>query len=190
MSNEDEPMAEMNFIPLIDIALTLLIIMMVTTAFIKPPGVSLKLPETATREGAPETPKDLTIVVAENGSRYVDAKPIDDAALQGLLRAMAAKDKESRVLVKADRGVVYEHVMSTMDLVRQAGLTKVVLPTEARLPGSQQSPVPASSGVPVPASTGSPVREPGAVLPTATGAAAPGATTQPASDAAGGTTTP
>ena len=52
---EDEPMADMNLIPLIDIALTLLIILMVTTAFIKQPGVSLKLPETATREGSPET---------------------------------------------------------------------------------------------------------------------------------------
>src|SRR4051794_10514337 len=52
---EDEPMADMNLIPLIDIALTLLIILMVTTAFIKHPGVSLKLPETTTREGAPET---------------------------------------------------------------------------------------------------------------------------------------
>jgi biopolymer transport protein ExbD len=48
-------MAEMNLIPLIDIALTLLIILMVTSAFIHRPGVSLKLPQTATREGMPET---------------------------------------------------------------------------------------------------------------------------------------
>src|SRR6185369_10871043 len=82
---EDEPMADINMIPLIDIALTLLIILMVTTAFIKHPGVSLKLPETATREGAPETNKDTTILVAATGDLYVDAVKQTPEALQASL---------------------------------------------------------------------------------------------------------
>src|SRR2546423_13206252 len=93
--NEDEPMAEMNMIPLIDIALTLLIIMMVTTAFVHKPGVSLKLPETATREGAPETNKDLVIVIASDSNIYVDGKMKQPAELQAHLRAVAARDKQS-----------------------------------------------------------------------------------------------
>ena len=133
---DDEPMAEMNLIPLIDIALTLLIIMMVTTAFIKHPGVSLKLPETHTREGAPETNKDLTIVIAKDGHTYVDAQPKDTAQLQAHLRDLAARDteKKSRILVKGDRDVAYSRVMEVMDLIRQAGLTRVVLPTDPKLP--------------------------------------------------------
>src|SRR5204863_5693084 len=83
---EDEPMAEMNLIPLIDVALTLLIIMMVTTAFIKHPGVSLKLPETATREGAPETNKDLTIMVTADGSIYADGQKRSAPEIQARLR--------------------------------------------------------------------------------------------------------
>ncbi len=130
---EDEPMAEMNLIPLIDIALTLLIIMMVTTAFIKHPGVSLKLPETATREGAPETNKDLTILVTSDGSIYVDGQKRSTPEVQGRLRAIAARDKQARILVKGDRDVVYARVMEVMDLVRQAGLTRVVLPTDPKI---------------------------------------------------------
>ena len=72
-ADEDEPMSQMNLIPLIDIALTMLIIMMVTTVFIKKPGVNLTLPETATREGAPETTKDLTIYLNVDGKMYVNA---------------------------------------------------------------------------------------------------------------------
>ena len=49
LHGDDEPMAQMNFIPLIDIALTLVIILMVTTVLIKKPGVQLKLPETRTQ---------------------------------------------------------------------------------------------------------------------------------------------
>src|SRR5437763_8040643 len=100
---EDEPMADMNLIPLIDIALTLLIIMMVTTAFIKHPGVSLKLPETKTREGAPETNKDLTILVTADGAIFVDGQKRSAAEIQGRLRAIAAHDNQARILVKGDR---------------------------------------------------------------------------------------
>src|SRR5437764_12309546 len=102
---DDEPMAEMNLIPLIDIALTLLIIMMVTTAFIKHPGVSLKLPETKTREGAPETNKDLTILVTADGGTYIDGQPMSTPLVQERLRKVAARDKQARILVKGDKDV-------------------------------------------------------------------------------------
>src|SRR2546430_14935829 len=130
---EDEPMAEMNLIPLIDIALTLLIIMMVTTAFIKHPGVSLKLPETATREGAPATVKDLTIFVTSDGAIYLDGQKQTMAKGQARLRAIAARDKQARILVKGDQDVVYARIMDVMDMVRQAGLTRVVLPTDPKI---------------------------------------------------------
>lgn len=132
-------MAEINLIPLIDIALTLLIIMMVTTAFIKHPGVSLKLPETATREGAPETNKDLTIMVTSDGSMYLDGQKRSAMEVESHLRQVAATNNESRILVKGDRNAVYARIMAVMDLVRQAGLTRIVLPTD---PKSARPPVP------------------------------------------------
>lgn len=134
---EDEPMAEMNLIPLIDIALTLLIIMMVTTAFVHKPGVSLKLPETKTREGAPETKKDLTIVVTADGSYYLDAQKQTREQLQARLAVVAQANKQARILVKGDRDAAYAHIMDVMDMVRQAGLTRVVLPTDPKRPGEQ-----------------------------------------------------
>src|SRR5688572_25141353 len=105
VSEGDEPMSEMNLIPLIDIALTLLIIMMVTTAFVRHPGVALKLPETVTREGTPETKKDLTVVVSADGNLYVDGQKREMPDIQTQLRSVAATDKEARILVKGDRQV-------------------------------------------------------------------------------------
>lgn len=135
---DDEPMAEMNMIPLIDIALTLVIILMVTTAFIKHPGVSLKLPETVTREGAPESKRDTVIMVQADGSLHLDGVKKDPAEIRGYLVQVAAKNKEARVLVKGDRSAAYSSVMDVMDLVRQAGLTRVVLPTDPKLSASRQ----------------------------------------------------
>jgi biopolymer transport protein ExbD len=134
---EDEPIADINMIPMIDIALTLLIIMMVTTVFIQKPGVALKLPETVTREGAMETPKDLTIVITAEGDTYVEGMKLDAAALQARLRAIVAREKaglikEPRVLIKGDRQAQYARIMDVMDMVRQAGLTRVVFPTDPK----------------------------------------------------------
>lgn len=126
----DEPMAELNLIPLIDIALTLLIILMVSSAFIRQPGVSLKLPETSTREGKPETPKDFVVSVAQNGDLFVGKDLVGDTSLRTRLVALAQTDKQARVLIKGDKNVPYARIMHVMDLVRQAGLVRVVLPTE------------------------------------------------------------
>jgi biopolymer transport protein ExbD len=133
-ASEDEPMADMNFIPLIDIALTLVIILMVTTAFIRLPGVNLKLPETKTREGSPEQAKDTTILVTRDGALYLNAEKKSLPEIQAHLLTVAAKDKQSRVLVKGDREAVYGRVMEVMDIIRQAGLTRIVLPTDPKLP--------------------------------------------------------
>jgi biopolymer transport protein ExbD len=133
----DEPMAEMNFIPLIDIALTLLIILMVTTAFIQHPGFSLKLPEAQTREGTPETNKDITVGVAADGTFYMDGQRRTPEEMQALLRQAGARNKGQRVLVKGDRTTPYARVMEVMDMVRLAGLTRVVLPTEPKRTGTE-----------------------------------------------------
>jgi biopolymer transport protein ExbD len=131
-SSEDEPMAEINMIPLIDIALTLLIILMVTTTFARKPGVNLKLPETATREGAQETPKDLIVAVSSLGDLYLDGQPVSPETLQSRLREKALQDKDARVMIRGDRSVMYARMMEVMDMIRQAGLTRVILPTDPK----------------------------------------------------------
>ncbi|MFN3652638.1 MAG: ExbD/TolR family protein [Armatimonadota bacterium] len=50
------------------------------------------------------------------------------------MKQVAGKNKQARVLVKGDRDVVYSRVMEVMDQVRQAGLTRVVLPTDPLRP--------------------------------------------------------
>jgi len=180
-SSEDEPMAEMNLIPLIDIALTLLIIMMVTTAFVRKPGVTLKLPETVTHEGAPEMTKDQTVSIAENGTLYMDAKPMRDEDVQAHMKNVYKVNHEARVFIKGDRNVVYARVMMVMDIVRQAGLTKVVLPTDPKIgqAASQTPSAPTPSGSA--ASTGS-------ALPT--NPALPAASSLPAGTDTPSSTTP
>lgn len=129
---EDEPMAEINLIPLIDISLTLVIILMVTTIFIHNPGVKLHLPQTVTREGTPETPKDLTVLLAADGGLYLNGQRQTMPQVRTAMTAAARRDPNTRVLVKGDRTIAYQRVMDVMDTVKQSGLTRVVLPTDPK----------------------------------------------------------
>ena len=131
-TSDDEPMAEINLVPLIDISLTLVIILMVTTVFIHNPGFKLNLPKTVTHEGAPETAKDVTIAIAPTGAYYYNGKPVTLPQLQSLLITAADKNRGQRVLLKGDKDVHYGQVMDVMDAIRQAGLTRVLLPTELK----------------------------------------------------------
>jgi len=131
---EDEPMSEINLVPLIDISLTLVIILMVTTVFIHNPGVKLNLPKTVTHEGNPETPKDVMIAISADGATYLNGKPVQPAALQAALLKADAADQDTRVLIKGDRAVSYEKVMDVMDMVKQSGLSRVMLPTDPKTP--------------------------------------------------------
>ncbi len=134
--DSDEPIAEMNLIPLIDIALTLLIILMVTTAFVRNPGVNLNLPKTNTREGSPETEKDITISVTTDGTLYLNGKKTDEAAVRTALSDTASHARDARVLIKGDRAAPYARIMDVMDLARSAGLTKITLPTDQKATGN------------------------------------------------------
>ena len=129
---EDDPMAEMNMIPLIDISLTLLIIMMITTTFVKQPGFALKLPESASRQGKPETPKDLIVAIDKRGKFWMDGSPTSDAEMLQTLKSAYKRNNSVRVLVKGDEGVNYGRVSHAMDLISMAKIKHINLPTNPR----------------------------------------------------------
>ncbi len=129
---EDEPTAELNLIPLIDIALTLLIIMMITTTFIRKPGFALKLPEAATRQGNPETPKDMTVGIDSAGDYYLGGRKQTQEELVIALKSAYDQNHEVRVLVKGDRNVPYGKVSVVMDLISQANIKHINLPTDPK----------------------------------------------------------
>ncbi len=131
--NEDDPVAEMNMIPLIDISLTLLIIMMITTTFVKQPGFALKLPESTSRQGKPETPKDIVVSIDRHGKFWLDGSNPTDAALLQTLQSAYRRNHDVRVLVKGDEGVPYGRVSHAMDIISLANIKHINLPTNPRL---------------------------------------------------------
>ena len=64
----EEPMTEINIVPLVDIVLVVLIIFMVTATYIVTPSIKVNLPEAATGENVESSSLGIT-VAAEAGPR-------------------------------------------------------------------------------------------------------------------------
>jgi biopolymer transport protein ExbD len=123
-------MAEINIIPLVDVVLVLLIIFMATTAFVKEAGINMKLPAAQTSDASSEISTDINVALTRDNGIYLDGRPSTEPAVQAAMIQRAAKNPETRVIVKGDEKIEYRRVMRVIDMARQAGLPKVALATE------------------------------------------------------------
>jgi biopolymer transport protein ExbD len=150
--NDDEGINGINVTPLVDITLVLLIIFMVTAKIIVSQSVPLDLPKAAT---GTDVQTVFSIVMASNGSAQVDSKAIpNDDAIFEIARAEHATNAELRAVIKADAAVPHGRVIHVLDLLKQAGVSKIafgVTPISPVLPApSPASPPGAPTAAPAP----------------------------------------
>jgi biopolymer transport protein TolR len=130
--------AEINVVPYIDVMLVLLIIFMVTAPLLNL-GTDIDLPKS--RAKSLKTPKDPIIVSIYADGRF--ALMLDRAKnrtmtaddLVAELSAIRRQNPDTTVLVNGARDARYQTIMGGIDLVKDAGITKVSLvslPAEGR----------------------------------------------------------
>ncbi len=118
---------ELNLIPLIDVIFMLLIFFMLTTTFIHERALNVSLPVSNQGSEQRAPVKDHVIEIAEDGRIALDGHILDQSALRSALVAVAAD--HNPVVVWADANVINQKVITVLDLVRSAGITKVGLGT-------------------------------------------------------------
>ena len=127
----DEP--EINFIPLIDVLLVILIFLMVTTTYQRVAELQITLPE-ADAEQAKQRPKEINVGVDAQG-RYVIDKTVftftTAAALADTLRQAAGGAKEPVVIINADANATHQSVIHVMEAARMAGYIHITFATQA-----------------------------------------------------------
>jgi biopolymer transport protein ExbD len=121
----DEPIADINITPFVDIVLVLLIVLMVTSVKIVKAAIEVDLPTAASAgEGVSST---LNIVVLADGSMTLDGKPADDAAVIARVKAEKIKDPKVQAVIAGDKTVAYDRVMHAIDLVKNNGIKSFAL---------------------------------------------------------------
>ncbi|MBX3147116.1 MAG: ExbD/TolR family protein [Gemmatimonadales bacterium] len=119
---------EINMTPLVDVALVLLIIFIIT-APIMMGGVDVQLPQAST---APLAAKDgVVITVDRAGQVFVDDIPVSAAELQATVRRLMDQRNATGVFVRGDRATPYGNVVRVIAALHEAGITSAGLVTEA-----------------------------------------------------------
>lgn len=123
-----QTLAELNVTPLIDLAFVLLIIFMITTPLIEA-NVDLIVPTSKSAEGAPD-PKDVRMVEIDRaGIIKLDDAVVSVEELRAELAAKVGADPATAVAIRADRDLTIQVLISLMDAVKGAGITKIGLLT-------------------------------------------------------------
>ena len=129
-AQHDEP--EINFIPLIDLLLVILIFLMVTTTFSRFTQLKVDLPS-ASKEKTAEQPNEIVVAVTADGQYRLAGdkpEPLSISALTSAMTRLASGRKEPMVVIYADGGASHQSVISVLDAARLAGLERVTFAAE------------------------------------------------------------
>ena len=127
----EEP--EINFIPLIDVLLVILIFLMVTTTYSRYAELQINLP-TADAERQRDRPDQIDVAVDVQGRYSINRGSVafsNAAAFSADLRRAAGAAKEPVIVITADANAPHQSVINIMEAARLAGYGKITFTTQA-----------------------------------------------------------
>ena len=123
---------KVNVTPIIDVALVLVIILLVTAPLISVADLPVNLPQAHTREA--EDQKNVSITLGSGGELAVDDRIVVETELAAALSERLA-DLGSNVLVvvRADADAPSGRVRALLDLARGAGAKRLAIATRQKV---------------------------------------------------------
>ncbi len=122
-----KPMAmpEVSLTPLIDTALTLLIIFMITTPMMNN-VIKVQLPTSRVDEADTHEQQETIVYIDKQQKLYLNGHVLPLANIVQELKTLSASKKIDIVFVKADQAVEYGKVIELVDTIKMAGGIKYV----------------------------------------------------------------
>lgn len=119
--------------PLIDTALTLLVIFMIATPIMQN-SIKIALPYGQNKENTKAEQNEITIYIDSNEELYLDNVKVNKTELIDNIKKLVSADQEKTVYIKADRaGVKYGTVIELVDDIKIInGVKYVALATQKR----------------------------------------------------------
>ncbi|MGJ8559052.1 MAG: ExbD/TolR family protein [Litorimonas sp.] len=111
---------ELNMTPMLDVVFILLIFFIVTSVFVKTPGLEPLKPEALT-----DQPWNPTILVAVDSSSnvWIDKKPYKIEEIRPILTSLRDETPKANAIIQADRDADVGTVMGVQELFQDLGVT-------------------------------------------------------------------
>ncbi|MDP1681810.1 MAG: biopolymer transporter ExbD [Burkholderiales bacterium] len=125
-----QPVAEINMIPLIDVMLVLLVIFIVTAPLLTH-AVKIELPH-ASSAPAVTKPENIQLAIDAQGRVFWNGQAVGEADWRTRMNEAAAQTPQPEIHLRADGELAYKHVAQIMSDAARAGLTKIGFVTDPR----------------------------------------------------------
>jgi biopolymer transport protein ExbD len=123
---------EINFIPLIDVLLVIIIFLIVSTTFSKFSELKINLP-TADANPVEEKLLPINVTVTKDGQYAINEEILSQNSIDSIekrLIQIAGNAKDLPVIINADAETPHQSVVNIMEASRRAGLTKITFSTK------------------------------------------------------------
>lgn len=121
-------MPEIVLTPLIDVALTLVVILMVVSPIIKN-GIKIDLPEGKSMEVSAQ--QEIVIAINKKGSFFVNSFEVDRSTVVSEVIALRGEQTGMPVYIHADKEISCGIVVTLLDDLKTAGVSMVGISTRA-----------------------------------------------------------
>lgn len=126
---------EINFIPLIDVLLVIIIFLIVSATFSRTSELQINLP-TADANAPQEKPLTITVEVDASGRYLVNGKEANGVVVSDLSAALTqagaegTAGKEPTIIINADAKATHQSVVNIMEAARMANYTHITFATQ------------------------------------------------------------
>ena len=123
-------LSEINITPLLDLAFVLLIIFMITTPLLEN-SMSLVIPSSAERNPPINSAQLQTVSIDRNEMIRLNNEVVDLAGLSARLSQSKRANPDIAVIIRPDRELPVQKLITLMDALQHAGITKIGIATRA-----------------------------------------------------------
>jgi len=123
-------LSEINITPLLDLAFVLLIIFMITTPLLEN-NMSLVIPSSGEKNPSINSSQVQTISIDRNEEVRLNNQPVDPNSLGEQLMQLKQSNPEVAIVIRPDRELPVQKLVTLMDALQRAGITKVGIATKA-----------------------------------------------------------
>jgi biopolymer transport protein ExbD len=126
--DDNEPLAEINMVPLIDVMLVLLIIFMVTAPLLTH-AVKVDLPKASSAPNLTK-PENVQLAIDAENRTFWNGEAVGPEQLRQKLAAAATHQPQPELHIRAERTTPYEKVAQLMSEAARQGLVRIGFVTD------------------------------------------------------------
>jgi len=112
--------AELNMTPMLDVVFILLIFFIVTSVFVKSPGLEVTRPEAVT---AKEDKPTILIAVSNEDEIWIDKLPYQVNEIRPIVLALRDENPKATAIIQGDKDAQAGTVMQVQELLQDLGVS-------------------------------------------------------------------